>query len=192
MGREFELKYRATAEQLAAIGAAYGPFREITMETTYFDTPDRVFSQRKWTLRQRLENGISVCALKIPGENGSCGEWETECAEISEAVLALCKLGAPEELAALAGNGLTPICSARFIRQAAHIQREDCTVELALDRGFLRGGIRMELMKEVEVELKSGAEEGAVAFANALAEEYRLVPESRSKFKRALALTEMR
>ena len=65
MNVEFELKYRATEAQLAAIGAAYGPFREITMETTYFDTPDRVFSQRKWTLRQRLENGVSVCALKI-------------------------------------------------------------------------------------------------------------------------------
>ena len=42
---------------------------------------------------------------------------------------------------------------------------------------------------EVEVELKSGSDEAATAFAKALATKYRLIPESRSKYKRALALT---
>ena len=34
MGREFELKYRATGEQLEEIEACYQGFREIRMETT--------------------------------------------------------------------------------------------------------------------------------------------------------------
>ena len=192
MGREFELKYRATAEQLAAIGAAYGPFREITMETTYFDTPDRVFSQRKWTLRQRLENGVAVCALKTPGENGSRGEWETESGDITAAICTLCQLGAPEELKDLTAGGLEAVCSARFTRQAALIRAEGCTVELALDRGFLRGGIRMALLMEVEVELKEGSEEAATAFARTLASKYGLIPERFSKYARALALSKQR
>ena len=34
MGREFELKYQAEETTLEQIGAAFGPFREISMETT--------------------------------------------------------------------------------------------------------------------------------------------------------------
>ena len=33
MGREFELKYRATPEQLSAIREKFGPFTEIAMNT---------------------------------------------------------------------------------------------------------------------------------------------------------------
>ena len=60
MGQEYELKYRAEASTLEAIRHAYGPFAAIAMETTYYDTPDAALSRRKWTLRRRLENGVSV------------------------------------------------------------------------------------------------------------------------------------
>lgn len=188
MGREFELKFRASVGQLTAIRDAYDGFREITMETTYYDTPEDCFSQRRWTLRRRLENGKSVCTLKTPCAEGGRYEWETECDDIAAAIPALCGLGAPEELKDLAAAGLEAVCSARFTRQAALIELEDCIVELALDRGFLKGGFRMQLMHEVEVELKEGSEEAAVAFAKALAANYRLVPEHYSKYVRALAL----
>lgn len=189
MGKEFELKFRASANQMAAILADYDGFQEITMQTTYYDTPDTDLAQRKWTLRHRLENGASVCTLKTPGENGDRNEWETEAEDITNGVLALCRLGAPEELKSLVSGGLEAVCSARFIRKATYINLDGCTVELALDRGILKGGARIELLGEVEVELKSGSEEAAVAFAKSLALKYRLIPESRSKFKRALALT---
>ena len=64
MGREFELKFRAAPEVLDAIRAEYGPFSPITMETTYYDTPDRRMGARKETLRRRYENGTAVYALK--------------------------------------------------------------------------------------------------------------------------------
>ena len=38
------------------------------------------------------------------------------------------------------------------------------------------------------VELKEGTDEAAIAFAKALAEEFGLVPEAKSKFARAMAL----
>ena len=189
MGREFELKFRASANQLAAIMNDYEGFREISMVTTYFDTPSQDLLPRRWTLRQRQENGVSVCTLKTPCADGGRCEWETECDDIAAAVPALCELGAPEELKDLAAGGLEAVCGARFTRHAALIELENCTLELALDRGFLKGGFRMNLMIEVEVELKSGSDEDAVAFAKALAAKYGLIPERNSKYLRALNLT---
>ena len=47
----------------------------------------------------------------------------------------------------------------------------------------------MSLMMEVEVELKSGSDEAAIAFARDLAVKYGLVRERNSKYLRALNLT---
>ena len=189
MAREFEVKFRASANQLAAIMADYQGFREITMATTYFDTPNQDLLPRRWTLRQRIENGVSVCALKTPCPEGGRCEWETDCGDITAAIPALIEMGAPAELAELTAGGLEALCSARFTRQAALIELDGCTVELALDRGFLKGGFRMNLMMEVEVELKSGSDEAAIAFARDLAVKYNLVRERNSKYLRALNLT---
>ena len=189
MGREFELKYRASARQLDTIFEDFDGFREIAMETTYYDTPEGTLSQRKWTLRQRLENGLSVCTLKTPGENGGREEFEVSCEDIQSAIPELCKLGAPAELEELTRAGVQKVCGARFVRQAALIEQEGCTVELALDRGILQGGARMQLLGEVEVELKSGSDAAAIDFARNLAIKYGLMQERTSKYLRALDLT---
>ena len=79
MATEFELKYAATTAQLSKIRAAVpGEYTAISMETTYYDTPDHALSARKWTLRRRLENGTSVCTLKTPAGGLGRNEWETE------------------------------------------------------------------------------------------------------------------
>lgn len=188
MGREFELKFRASAGQMAAIREAYTGFREIVMETTYYDTPERSLAPMHWTLRRRMENGVSICTLKTPCDDGGRAEWEVECPDIMESIPQLCRLGAPEELKTLTSGGVEAVCGARFIRQALLLELEDCTVELALDRGFLRAGVRMELLGEVEVERKAGSDAAVTAFARGLAGQYGLVPETASKYRRALAL----
>ena len=190
MGREFELKYRADEAVISAIAGALGGFAAISMETTYYDTPERALSALRWTLRRRLEDGVSVCTVKTPAPGGARGEWETECGDIAAAIPALCALGAPRELAALTAEGVVEVCGARFTRLAAEIALEACTVELALDRGVLLGGGKELPLAEVEVELKSGSEEAAVAFAESLAARFGLVPEPMSKYKRALGLAE--
>ena len=190
MGREFELKFRADAEKIAAIQETYGEFIAITMETTYYDTADRRLSPLHWTLRRRYENGKSVCTLKTPAPGGARGEWETECGDISDAIPVLCKLGAPMQLVALTIAGVEQVCGAKFTRLAKTLALESCTVELALDRGCLMGGGREEPLCEVEVELKNGEEAAATAFAMALAAEFGLTPESGSKYRRALALAQ--
>lgn len=188
MGREFELKYQAGKDVLEAVGERFGPFTTITMETAYYDTADHVLAERKWMLRLRLENGKSVCTLKTPLPDGSRGEWEAECGSIEGAIPMLCGLGAPKELTELTAPGLVETCSARFTRQAAALELDGCTVELALDQGALYGGGREEPVSELEVELKAGSEEAATRFAQELAAEYSLKAEPKSKVQRARTL----
>ena len=105
-----------------------------------------------------------------------------------EAIPELIRLGAPIELVGLTARGVTAVCGARITRLAAMVCPEGCAVELALDRGVLTGTGKQLPFAEVEVELKSGSEDAAVAFAKALAEEFRLEEEPRSKFVRAMTL----
>ena len=190
MGREFELKFAATEEQQAAILAKFGDFREISMETTYFDTPDRALGQRRITLRQRKENGAPICTVKTPLPDGSKGEWELEYEDTATMVDMLCKLGAPEELKMLTAGGIEPICGARFLRRAKYLDVPGGQIELAVDKGVLLGGGKEMPLCEVEVELKSGPDDAAIDFAAALAEEFGLKPEKKSKFARAKKLSE--
>ena len=188
MGREFELKYRCSAEDFEALKAAYAGYTTIEMETTYYDTFDAKLNNRHWTLRRRFENGVSVCTLKTPDPTGGRSEWEVEAPGIISAIPKLCSMGAPMELMALTVSGLQEVCGAKFTRLALQMDVPGAKVELALDKGKLFGGGREMPLQEVEVELKDGADNAAIAFAKGLEEKYNLIPEKRSKYKRALGL----
>lgn len=188
MGREFEVKYAATLEQIGALKEAFPNLTSIDMESNYYDTPDAKLGQKHWTLRRRYENGVSICTVKTPAANGGRGEWEVRCDRIEDAIPELCKLGAPQELVELTAEGIVDICGARFTRLAGPIDFVYCTAELALDQGVLTGGGRETPLMEVELELKSGSEAALIIFAETLAEKFQLLPESRSKYSRALSL----
>lgn len=189
MATEFELKFRANAHQLAAIEAAHpGAYRVIPMRTAYYDTPNGELSVLRWTLRRRLEGDKSVCTLKIPEANGARGEFEVECGDIHLAINELCKLSGCPQLAVFAAKGLVEVCGAAFTRRCVDLAFPDCTVELALDQGKLLGGGRELPLCECEAELKTGSRQAAVAFGQELARRFDLVPEAKSKFRRALDL----
>ena len=188
MGREFELKFRADGEKIAAIREKYRDFTTFSMETSYYDTQDLKLAIHQWTLRRRMENDVSVCTFKRPREDGSRGEWEVEAASIMEGVMKLCQAGADWELMRIASGGLMETCGARFTRLAATLEIPGGKVELALDQGVLLGRGKELPFAEVEVELKEGDDEVACAFAKALAEEFGLTQEPRSKFVRAMTL----
>ena len=190
MGRELELKFVASSETLDAMEEKYAPLTPITMHTRYFDTPHQAFRGRRWTLRLRLENGRPICTLKTRLSDGSRGEYETESGDIVSAIPALLEQGAPAELEELAREGLEEVCGARFTRLARIIDVPGGQVELALDRGEFTGGGRTLPFTEAEAELKAGPDEVLARFGRALAEEFSLREEPRSKIQRAMALAE--
>ncbi len=185
MGRELELKYRATAEQMAAVRSAYGPFHEITMETTYYDTPQRRMAARRETLRRRYENGAAVYALKTYLPDGAHGEWECTAASLEEAMEQLAALGAPGLPRA---EEIVPICGAAFTRSCCLISVDGGKVELALDEGILTGSGKEIPLREVELELKEGPDTALLTFGPAFARHFALEEEPLSKFARARAL----
>lgn len=188
MGIEFELKYRATPQvQDALLTAIAGTRQQYRMETTYYDTPDAALSQRYYTLRRRMENESSVCTLKYPAQDQGRGEFELECDTIEQAIPQLSQLSGID-LVTLTKTGIVPVCSAAFDRTAITFTWQDATLEMALDRGTLSGGGRTIPLCEVEIELKEGSREAARNCGAFLAAAYGLIPESSSKFRRALAL----
>ncbi len=185
MGFEFELKFRATPETLEKIRQQQQPEGVIRMETTYYDTAEGSLAAKKYTLRLRRENDICVCTMKTPAGKFGRGEFEVMQDKIESAIPELCKLSGVD----LPTAGLVAVCGARFTRHTKVVVCPDCTVELALDEGVLTGGGRQQPLCEVEVELKEGIPEGAVAYARAFAQVYGLEREEKSKFKRALELS---
>lgn len=187
MATEYELKFKATEEVLSAIDGAFPGGIVIEMETAYYDTPTGAMSKRRYTLRRRLENGISVCTLKTPAGDAR-GEWESECEDIGAAIPKLIAMGAPVDLETITKEGLVHICGAKFTRLAKTVILPGCTVEIALDKGVLLGGGKVEPLCEAEVELKDGEKAACDGFAKELAERFSFVTEEKSKFARALAL----
>lgn len=167
-----------------------GDYCQLNMSTVYYDTPDRLFGQRRWTLRLRQENEAMIVTLKTPGDGRARGEWAVPACSVQAALPRLMEQGAPAELLQLTdGQTILPICAAQFTRRAADVALADGTVcELCGDIGTLTGGGREESLCEIEVELKAGNAETAEAFAMELAARFDLQEEPRSKFARASAL----
>ena len=186
MATEFELKYRCTPADQTRIRAAFpGEWTETPMSTTYYDTADGQLSKLRWTLRHRKEGDRHICTLKTPGEHNVRGEWETECADIYEALPVLAKASG----CALPGE-LAPVCGARFTRLSRILEEVGFAAELALDRGKLVAGNREIPLCECELELKSGESATLIAFAAQFQKKYGLTEEPRSKFARAKALSQ--
>lgn len=188
MGIEYERKFKLNFPTFLALNAAFHQkTREIQMETIYYDTPSEVLSARRYTLRRRLENGKSICALKTPAGDAR-NEWETENTSIENAIPQLIAQGAPAELQALVKEGLIPICGARFTRLAKTIPITEGELEMALDYGKLFAGDRESTLCELEMELKYGNKKSFDLFVWSVAGEFLLEEEHESKFSRALRL----
>lgn len=189
MGKEFELKYQASPQTLNQIQEQFGNFHSITMETHYYDTPDGTLGALRWTLRRRLENGVSICGLKTPGKNLIRGEWEAEADTIEAGVSRICRMDVPDAFREAVKSRLQEVCGARFTRRACLVPTADGTAEIALDQGVFLGGGKEQPFSELEVELKTGSRQAAEALADSIAAKYGLETFWISKYERALALS---
>ena len=171
-------------------------FITVHMKSTYYDTPDGVLRQRRWTLRLRQEGEEIIAAMKTVSEKTPAGmftrgEWQCNCNTIEEAIPILIGLGAPAELGGLLEKSLQPTCTAEFDRRSVYLYMpEGVVVELAEDVGQLFAGGRQEDITELELELLFGSASALPPLSQQLAEDYGLVSETRSKYERALALLE--
>ncbi|MCL2004291.1 MAG: CYTH domain-containing protein [Oscillospiraceae bacterium] len=171
-------------------------FAESDMDAVYYDTEDGELDKRRWALRLRRENGVTVAACKTDETNDGAvftrGEWQVFAEDWETALPLLADAGAPEELRALSGR-LVPRCAVRFTRTAAPLLLPGgATAEMALDRGELSAGGKREDLLELELELLTGEPEEMAALAAHLESKHGLFKEYNSKVSRALRLLRTR
>ncbi len=174
---------------------AKDPYITRRMRSTYYDTPDNLLHQRKWTLRYRDEGGRPMVAFKTANRSNDAGfftrgEWQCSVENIEDAIPILIDQGAPRELKSLLkGKGLRPCCGADFQRRSVCLYMDEgVRIEMAGDHGTLFGGGREAPICELELELLYGDAGCLVPLCQQLMDEYGLTVELRSKYQRARAL----
>ena len=194
---ERELKWHADARLHDEVAAWAAPLctaeTRYDMDARYYDTADGMLAARRAGLRIRRENGESVCCLKCDvhteGAEHVREEYECPADTIEHGLAALPAVGAPAALCgALAQSGVTEICRVHFTRRALTLTYQGAVAELALDTGTLSRGTREAPLCEIELEAKSGTDEGFRALCARLSSAFFLRPEPRSKLARAMAL----
>ncbi len=169
------------------------PFRELPMETTYYDNDVRLFSHLHWTLRHRMEGEESVVCLKTPGSlSHSRNEWQISAPAMDqEAVRALVAQGAPHEVAEFFEHStFVPICGAKFLRRCAMLTFSDGSrAEIAIDNGQVFGPKGALPILELELELYEGKADEMTRFTELLCKTYELKEQPYSKFARARSLS---
>ncbi|MBS0331927.1 MAG: CHAD domain-containing protein [Proteobacteria bacterium] len=152
-GREIELKFACTPEDLAAVLAAAPAGDDETREliSVYFDTPDLTLQKAGASLRVREHQGRRVQTLKR-GHGMVREEHETP-------IEGLAPDPALDPLPELLPKGadLKPAFNIRVLRRQRTFRYKGADIEMALDQGEVSGGDRRRPICEVELELKSGS-----------------------------------
>jgi inorganic triphosphatase YgiF len=172
----------------------------LEMAASYYDVPALELNRRRWALRLRWEGGVGMAALKTPAEEEALPgltarrEWQCPAETVEEAVPALLRAGAPEELGVITRDqALIERCRIAFTRTVGLLDMPGGGVaEMAVDRGVLHAGDKQESFWELEIELKFGDPAEVAALAARLAAAYGLTPELASKYERALRLIRSR
>lgn len=202
-----ELTYQSLRTTMGLAGYRLEDASERTLKDTYLDTPDRSVAGAGFTLRQRVwDDGVAV-TLKQVAEAGA--EDATMRREEVEATLALDEAARAEVLdGILRVEALPPgplrrrildiAGDARLERVLSLEQRriarnawdgERHVAEVSLDRVEVQGGGRRQQYRELEVELRSDANEADLSgLSQSLRLDWGLRPETRSKFARALEI----
>lgn len=201
--REFECKLGGTPEALKKARAVAEKlcgtelqWREDKLENVYYDTSDMRLSRRRVALRVRRKKGQFIQTLKTE-ETGAGpffdrGEWEQFVDGLSPRLDLL-----PEDAVTAMGlvlpGELTETFRTTFVRQSAKITRGGglgpvSEVEIAIDRGEVKGGGGTEPIQECELELLSGDPRDLFELALALQQEAGLRVLQDSKAARGYAL----
>src|SRR5690242_16238523 len=173
MAIERELKFRLAPRAAAQAAALLSLGPGVALASIYFDTRDRKLSSARAALRLRRVARSWLQAFKCEQAPGARGEWETG---VARGALELARLPADEirrasgiDLRSLERR-LRPLFETRFTRRAADLRFDAATLEVALDRGAVIAGAKRAPLLELEIELKSGAAERLMRYAQSLIE----------------------
>jgi inorganic triphosphatase YgiF len=181
-----------TVDQIAGYALSLGKTKQV--HDTFVDTPDRSILASRHVCRKREVDGQILMTLKS-GQTVEGAVHRREELEITlERELPIGQWPPSEireRLLSIVGNvALVPLFDQRQTRIVRWASQADRVVaEMSVDKVELAIKGREQSYFEVEFELKeSGTDEDLLVISACLQNEWRLRPEQRSKFARALAL----
>ncbi len=200
MLHEIELKLSLPPEQATRLGRnpllrSLARRRAVTrrLVSVYFDTPNLTLAAHGMALRVRQIGAKRIQTLKVAvdGSTGLQVHREIE-HEIAGDLPNLALIDDERLREFFATNGIATNLVAVFItefeRRTWPLQMFDSEIELALDRGEIRGGGRRMDISEAELELKAGRPERLYELALALHGTVPFTLEPRTKSARGYAL----
>lgn len=197
---EIELKFQIPEAQQKSLKQALQPdtAQSIHLQAKYFDTPERLLSKNGMALRLRKEGEDWVQTFKAAGKNhlhrieaevdlGICSE-EPELPDLNFFA------EHPEAQTLLEntlGNQVTEL-ELQFETDVQRIYRifnfNNAEIEVCLDQGEVRTQNDIDVIHEVEFELKQGPAESLIHFAQGWVKKYQLWLDVRSKAERGTLL----
>jgi len=198
MSHEIELKLTLPHKSLPAlrrhplITSAPRDGRSVTLENTYFDTPELELRERRIAVRTRKAGSQWLqtvkCAAESVGGLSARPEWEQAYANGSFDFSAIDRDDVRSRLESLQDR-LVPVFSTRFKRETCILApREGVKVLAMIDHGSIEVGERTRPLCELELELVEGDPRELYALALQLAENLPLTPENVSKAERGYRL----
>ena len=175
----------------------------------YYDTEGQDLTRARLVVRVRKEGEETVLTLKgggrregavhmrdefsVPLPAGMAKEELPEKLSLKEVREALWEEIRREPIAAILSmfgddSILLPMIRVTMTRRTRLIDTGSAVVELALDEGVVAAGGGEDPICEMEMELKEGDPMEVISLSERTAIRYGLVPETRSKFARGLAL----
>lgn len=199
MASEIELKLELppeAAERVAALPwlqeLAIGPATQKKLVSVYFDTAKRKLRTHGLSLRVRHQDGRRLQTIKLEnkGARGAFGrdEWEKEIGR-DRPDLKLAEGTALERLATRKlKRKLRPLFETAIDRMAIPLRCDGATLELALDRGLIRGNGRRQTVSEIEIEVKDGDPRALATVGERLARSVPVTYGASSKAERGYAM----
>ncbi|BAL23373.1 hypothetical protein AZKH_1037 [Azoarcus sp. KH32C] len=197
MSQEIELKLSLPRRALPALRrhplfvAAEKQGNAVTLDNTYFDTPDLALKKRKIAVRTRRQGRVQLQTIKC--ETSSAGgltqrpEWEQPYGDSFD----FSAVDVPKVRKVLQRHAaaLAPVFSTRFRRETRlHAPADGVRILMMLDTGDIIAGERSEALCELELELVEGRPQDLLVLARQLAAGLPLLPDDSSKAARGFRL----
>ena len=164
MAQEVELKFLIESgglpmlDSLPLIGKRLRHARREHIETTYFDTPERFFTDHGFALRVRKNRKGRLLSVKQTGSAGmERGEWERPISDDEPSPQDISETPAAALLRENGADGpLEPLYTVAVDRTTFLVKEGMSRIEVAVDRGEIKHNGRQLPVCELELELKKG------------------------------------